>query len=243
MAFRVLSYNIREGGGDRLAAIADTVRQQQPDAVALLEADEANALILAQALRMRLVFGEGNSSYHVAWLSRLPLRRTENHRRAALAKTVLEIEVVWQDAPLHLFATHLGSRWDTPQPVAETPVILDLLRPRAGQPHLLLGDFNALRPGDPVGAPPPGVEKRGEARPGAERRALRPLVDAGYVDCYRALHPEEAGYTYPSGAPWLRLDYIFASPRMAAWLHGCEVVTGGHAPRASDHLPVRAEFQ
>lgn len=74
---------------------------------------------------------------------------------------------------------------------------------------------------------PPGVEKRGEARPGAERRAIRLLVDAGYVDCYRALHPEEAGYTYPSDAPWLRLDYIFSSPlllaadgRPAPWLRG-----------------------
>ena len=240
---KVLSYNICEGGDDRLPIIAAIIRKQQPDAVALLEANSrANALTLAQELEMQLVFGEANNACHVAWLSRLPIQRTENHRLAVLAKTLLEIEVVWEGAPLRLFATHLASRWDGRQPVDEVPAILDVLRPLADQPHLLVGDLNALRPGDPVGTPPQGEEKRGDALSGAPRRAIRLILDAGYVDCYRRLHPQAPGYTYPSDDPWLRLDYIFAAPQMATRLYACDIVMGEDAELASDHFPVWAEF-
>jgi endonuclease/exonuclease/phosphatase family metal-dependent hydrolase len=43
--------------------------------------------------------------------------------------------------------------------------------------------------------------------------------------------------------PWLRLDYIFASPMMATRLAAGGVVTSEGARHASDHLPVWAEFQ
>src|SRR5437763_8381940 len=244
MVLKVLSYNIRDGGNDRLPGIAAIIRTQQPDAVALLEAtSRANALTLAQNLKMQLAFGEANNGIHVAWLSRLPIQRERNHRLAVLAKTLLEIEVAWEGAPLRLFATHLASRWDGRQPVDEVPAILDVLRPLTGRPHLLVGDLNTLRPSDPVGTPPRGEEKRGDALPGAPRRAIRLILNAGYVDCYRSLHPETPGYTYPSDGPWLRLDYIFAAPQMATRLCACEVVTGEEAERASDHFPIWAAFQ
>jgi endonuclease/exonuclease/phosphatase family metal-dependent hydrolase len=243
MTLRVLSYNIREGGNERLPGIAAILRKQQPDAVALLEAtSRANALTLAQDLEMQLVFGEANNGIHVAWSSRLPIQRERNHRLAVLAKTLLEIEVAWAGAPLRLFATHLASRWDGRQPVDEVPAILDVLHPLAGHPYLLVGDLNALTPGDPVGTPRRGEEKRGDALPAAPRRAIGLILDAGYVDCYRSLHPETPGYTYPSDAPWLRLDYILASPQMAARLWACDVVIGEEAERASDHFPIWAEF-
>jgi endonuclease/exonuclease/phosphatase family metal-dependent hydrolase len=172
-----------------------------------------------------------------------------------MAKTLLEIELVWDEpgkareqraggggTPLRLVATHLGSRHDRYQPVEEIPVILDLLRPLGSQPHLLVGDFNALAPGDPVGVPPHGVEKRGEAVDGVRRPAIQMILEAGYIDCYRTFHLHSPGYTYASDHPWLRLDYIFASPSMAARLHACDVVQGTSAKRASDHFAIWAEF-
>ncbi len=242
-AFKVFGHNIREGGNGRLADIADAIRAQHPDAVALLEAmSPSNAERLARELRMELAFGEANNAVHVAWLSRLPIRRAKNHRLADLSKTLLEVEVLRGGAPLRLFATHLASRHDAQSPAEEVPVILGVLNRNSDEPHLLLGDFNALRPGDPVGTPPRGVEKRGEAREGVPRRAIRQILDAGYTDCYRTMHPREPGYTYPSSSPWLRLDYVFASPRMADDLRACDVVIGETAERASDHLPIWAEF-
>lgn len=243
MTLRVLSYNIREGGNDRLVSIAGLIRQQRPDAVALLEANSrAGVMNLARNLGMEPVLGEANNECHVAWLSRLPIQRSENHRLAVLAKTLLEIEVAWLDGPLRLFATHLASRHDPQSPAEEMTSILNMLPRATGWPHLLVGDLNALHPDDSVGSPPRDEEKRGDAVEGASRHTVQLILEAGYADCYRALHPHEPGYTYPSIAPWLRLDYIFASSRMAANLRACDIVMGKEAERASDHFAIWAEF-
>lgn len=125
----------------------------------------------------------------------------------------------------------------------EVAAILSVLRRSSGERHLLVGDLNALGPGEPVGTPPNGVEPREEAKEGAPRQTIQRILDAGYADCWRMLHPEASGYTYPSGSPWLRLDYVFASPEMAARLRACEVASGEKALGASDHLPVLAAFR
>src|SRR5690242_232956 len=108
MTLRVLSYNILYGGEDRLSHIAHVIATQQPDVVALLEANSrANAEVLADQLGMQLVFGEANNIFHIAWLSRLPLLQTENYRLPILSKTLLKIEFAWKDTVLALFAAHL----------------------------------------------------------------------------------------------------------------------------------------
>jgi hypothetical protein len=55
----------------------------------------------AQQLGMSLTFGEAShtNKNHVVWLSHLPVIRTENHRLPALAKMLLEIEILWEGTP------------------------------------------------------------------------------------------------------------------------------------------------
>ena len=238
-------YNIWLGGEDRLDLVADVIRAAGPDVVALAEATTDSMAALADELSMESALAPANAEFprslglHVAWLSRLPIRRTVAHRLPALSKGLLEIEV----DRLRLFATHLASRHEqaTHPQAGEVRAILGVLQ-RCREPHVLTGDLNALSPGDPVGTPPAGVVPRAEALPGAPRETLRPFAEASYLDCYRALH-EEPGYTYSAGTPWLRIDYVLASPGLAPRLAGAGVVADGVAPRASDHLPVWAEFR
>ena len=243
MALRVLTYNIQDGGGRRLPAIARVIRAQQPDVVAVQEATNRWAtMLLARLLGMRLVFGQANNPFHIAWLSRLPVTRHENHRLPGLAKTLLEIEVVWDGQPLQLFATHLAAGRDPLHPAEEAPVIIERLRTVARERHLLVGDFNALHPDDTVGTPPPSFTGMHEGVKSDPRAAIRCILNAGYVDCFRALHPSCPGYTFPAENAWLRLDYIFALPGMASQLAACEIVDSVQARHASDHLPLVAEF-
>jgi endonuclease/exonuclease/phosphatase family metal-dependent hydrolase len=174
---------------------------------------------------------------HVAWLA-AEIGAPVTHSLPALAKSMLEIEL----NGVRLFAAHLASRHEErvhPRP-REVEAILGVLR-RCRGPHALVGDLNALRRDDTLGAPPPGVVPRGDALPGAARDVLEPLAEAGYLDCFRALG-DEPGFTYPAEAPWLRLDYVFASPELAPTLRGAGVVATPDSARASDHLPVWAEF-
>jgi len=240
---KLMSWNIQEGGDGRMDAIAALIRAHKPDCVALLEVDSRrNAEVLASELRMRLTYAEANCPSAVAWLTTQPPIKAENHRLPQLAKTLLEIELEWDGAPLCLFATHLGSRWNIQKPAEEVVTILEVLAGSGGDRRILAGDLNALRPGDRVGTPPKGETRRGDAVDGAPRLAIGRLLEAGYVDCFRHQHARRRGFTYPSQSPWLRLDYIFASPGLAPYIDCCDVIETRLARRASDHLPIVASF-
>jgi endonuclease/exonuclease/phosphatase family metal-dependent hydrolase len=161
----LLSYNICEGGRGRLDRLAHVIAAARPDVAALLEATPESAEALAAELGREFVFGEGNGSCHVAWLSRLPVRSAENHRLPALAKTLLELQVSWNGEAIRLFAAHLASRHeeDAHPHTGEIAAILGVLRKASGDAHVLVGDFNALQRTDPVGTPPRGVVPRGDA--------------------------------------------------------------------------------
>lgn len=239
MGLKVLSYNIQNGGGRRLSAIAGVIHAERPDLVALQEATSRwNAFRLARKLDMRLTFARANGPFHIAFLSRLPAQSATNHRLPQLAKTLAEITVDWEGAPIQIFATHLAGGADPIHPADEIEAILAHLRSHATDRHLLLGDFNSLAPDDTLGDPPAGMQVMQSGAEADARRAIAQIQSAGYVDCYRALH-DGPGFTYPVDAPWLRLDYIFATVQMAERLIRCEVID---TAQASDHLPLIAEF-
>ena len=251
MTVRILSYNILAGGEDRLPHLARVIQHQRPDAVALLEArSRAHAEELAHQLKMELIFGEANNGLdHVAWLSRFPVNRAQNHRLPIFAKTLLEIELPWEGTSLALFATHLKAGRDQQKEqhrAAEIQAILTLLQARGDQSHLLVGDLNALHPADqpntPVYLATEPWEQGDDLHDVHLRQAIPLLLAAGYVDCYRERHPTAPGYTYKLPAPALRLDYIFALPSLTKRLSACEIVTEADAEVASDHFPIWAEF-
>jgi endonuclease/exonuclease/phosphatase family metal-dependent hydrolase len=246
MPFTVMSYNIQLGGRGRLRAISNVIRSQRPDVVALIEANDlGNVRALASELEMEMVFAEANSPHHIAWLSGLPILRSQNHRLPHLSRTLLEMEVLaGAGDPFLLFATHLSPVLEPADNLRlrEAQVVLDVIASHAHGPHLLVGDFNALHPEDSFGIPPPREADAAQTAPTAPRQVIKLFLDAGYVDCYRLLHPESPGYTYPTDCPWARIDFILASPNLAQFLHSCDVVAGQGPERASDHFPISASF-
>ncbi len=198
------------------------LREQDADVVALEEAnDRAVCERLATSLGYELVYGEANSEFAVAWLSRLPVDRVENHRLPVFAKTLLEMEI----GGVQLLATHLVHGDAAEQRAAEVEAILDRVRP----PAVLVGDFNAVRPDDEVGEPP-----RGENLRLLDRRSIELILTSGMRDCYRSLH-DAHGWTYKAWHPFLRIDFVFAQGLES---RSCDVVEAD----ASDHFAVVADF-
>jgi endonuclease/exonuclease/phosphatase family metal-dependent hydrolase len=68
------------------------------------------------------------------------------------------------------------------------------------------------------------------------------VLDSGYVDTFRMLHPDDPGLTLPTSDPILRLDYTFLPHAQAGRATKCEVVRNAIAVGASDHFPVLAEM-
>src|SRR5258707_9734176 len=138
---RIVSFNVCEGGGERVGAIAAVLRRQNAHAIGLVEANSRTHVdALGHELSMHVVYGEANCAASVAWLSQLPIQSSTNHRRPELSKTLLEVEVVWADAPVRLFVTHLADRRQEvtrPRP-SEVQAILGVLSTVGAQPHLLV---------------------------------------------------------------------------------------------------------
>ena len=71
-------------------------------------------------------------------------------------------------------------------------------------------------------------------------RVIQIMLDAEYADGYRSLHPEDAGFTFPTWDPNIRFDYIFLPQAYASRLTACEVIRESLVTQASDHFPLMA---
>ncbi len=124
--------------------------------------------------------------------------------------------------------------------------LLDVIRAQRPGPHLILGDLNAIAPGDRVlqrNNPPRMRHVMALQLNRVFRLAIPRLLNAGYVDCFRRMHPGEDGFTWMPGNRTTRYDYILADRALASALRACQVVDDIEAVNvASDHFPLLAEF-
>jgi len=73
-------------------------------------------------------------------------------------------------------------------------------------------------------------------------KTIHTIVEAGYIDAFRACHPADPGMTMPSWDPHVRLDYVFVPQAYRDRIAAIDVVRDPRASSASDHLPVVADL-
>ncbi len=299
---RILSYNILFGGKRRIEQLTTVLRSVRPDVIGLAEATNPQVVEeLAARLDMQFRLSDrakDSRDWQLAVLSRLPILSTTVHTNAVFSrKHFLEVSVEEPGGnPLTVFMIHQTSEFhrgveSNRMRRAEVQEMLRIMQARKGTPHLVMGDFNSLAPGDSMQASAilrnavrdydawtkrRGAQYRDESsltkfRHNAMRTAVGTiansragsfiidrvspiyakggidlLLQAGYIDTFRRLHPDERGFTCPAANPAGRIDFIFASPELAERLTTACVVSevpGLKAHEASDHFPVWAEFQ
>jgi exodeoxyribonuclease-3 len=130
--------------------------------------------------------------------------------------------------------------------VHEIRALLAAIRSHQHGCHMLVGDFNTLAPDEPlnVRALPPRLRVLVWMSGGRIRwRAIQAILDAGYVDGFRVVHPDQTGLTFPVWSPHVRLDYAFVPAAFVSKLAACEVVTAPITAGASDHFPLLTEIE
>jgi endonuclease/exonuclease/phosphatase family metal-dependent hydrolase len=259
---KILTYNILEGGKSRHPALLEVFKQADADVIALQEAnDEAFFNNLAQELDMYSLLGRGNQHFHVGLLSRYPLTRAVVYaEQTPFRHAALVAHLATPYGSLAACVVHLHPYYDArseAKRVAEVQYILHQLDPYMQGLSVVAGDFNAIEPGVNLNLAmwPQRLQELVKWQGGdIGRDTIKTIAEAGYIDCYRSLHPhsspsaaqafskEAGGYTMPAFSPNTRLDYIFASPLLASKLQSCEVFAPPEAEQASDHLPVLGIF-
>ena len=115
---------------------------------------------------------------------------------------------------------------------------------RHDQPALVMGDFNTAHEEIDLARPRQNVETSG-FRP-EERAEITRWLDAGWVDTFRALHPNEARYSWWSqrrgvrekNIGW-RIDYVLATPAAMRHVRAAFIDVDVFG---SDHCPVGVEL-
>jgi exodeoxyribonuclease III len=242
---KLLSYNIRYGGVGREQNLTAVIRECAPDLVVFQEATRP-FVVERLAAETGMKEWAARPGHSLGFISRLEVAHYDWHRPAGTRHPFLEIVpagIEFRIFGLHLSAVH--SNWTERRRVRELRSMLGGIKQHQEGFHAIVGDFNTLAPGELLDA------RRLPAR-------LRPLVwlsgkirwetihimlEAGYVDGYRTLHPLDKGYTFPTWDPHVRLDYIFLPVPFGDRLKDCRVVNDiAAAAAASDHFPLRAEL-
>ncbi len=160
MNVRILSYNILLGATRRLHPLSNLIASTQADIIGLVEATDPHIVEeLAKGLNMDFrITGRGKRphDWHIAVLSRYPILHTHvhTHPETLVRKHMLEVCIeVPTIGPLTVFVVHLtadffrGNKGNRLRR-QETETILSVMQAKRGTPHLLMGDFNTIAPGD-----------------------------------------------------------------------------------------------
>ncbi len=247
MIVKLLSYNIRFGGHGRERELAEVICAVDPDIVVFQEATDP-ALISRLATLTDLPLSAARHRHSIGFITRLELTHHEWHYPAGAKHSFLEIVLKGSDA--RIFGLHLSStfsKWSERQRLREIKALLvSIERYQAGF-HVLVGDFNTLAQGEilDVRRMPAWIRALvWLSGRDIQRETMNHIKEAGYVDAYRALHPDVKGYTFPVWDPHLRLDYMFVPSGFADRVVKCEVIDNlERAPKASDHFPLVAEIE
>jgi exodeoxyribonuclease-3 len=253
VTFRILSYNIRQGGRGREAALAAVIRSAAADVVVLEEATQPPVVEqLARETGMQQWGARRGES--LAFLSRTAVAHVAWHKPRISRHAFLEI--VPATTPVRVFGVHLSAvhaAWTERRRVFELRALLRAVATsRHGQdvsagaaPHVLIGDFNTVAPGDllDVRRLPHRLRALVWLSGGRIRwRTIATVLAAGYVDAFKRLHAGDLGYTLPTPEPHVRLDYAFVPGAFVHRVRACEVWRVEHAVEASDHFPLLLEM-
>jgi exodeoxyribonuclease-3 len=247
VSLKLLSYNIRFGGLGREHALAEVIKQAGPDLVVFQEAIHPD-VIERLAATTDLKFWAARKNHSIGYISRNEIAYHEWHYPAGARHPFLEVVPLGSET--RIFGLHLSARfskWDERKRAREIRALLAGIKRHQDGFHVLVGDFNTLAPGEVL------ETRRMPAWIRAliwvsgrklERETIQVMLDSGYLDGYRVLHKNDAGYTFPTWDPRVRLDYVFVPRSFGSRLLKCEVITDTDVIRtASDHCPLLVELE
>jgi exodeoxyribonuclease-3 len=242
---RLLTYNIRRGGSGREEVLAATIAECSPDIVIFQEATDP-AVVETLASHAGMSYWASRANLSLAFMSRVPIVHFEWHRPALSRHAFLEVVPFGRE--FRLFGVHLAavfSAWTERRRAFELRALLRSIAVHQRGFHALVGDFNTVAPGEllDVTTLPRRVRATLWLSGGRIRwRTIQLVLDAGYVDAFRARHPDDPGLTLPTRRPQVRLDYAFVPASSVGRIRACEVVRSPHAVAASDHFPLLSDF-
>ena len=245
---RIVSWNIRAGGGRRAAGIADQIARWAPDVVALSEfrATPPSAELARALSRQGLLHQLSTASARLPHLnslliaSRWPLARTRLASAPGADSGRWLLTRVASPCAITLGAMHVPNRV-TGRKFPFLDAVLGVAYSWRRGPALLVGDTNS------------GLIDLDEEVPAfivEEDGWIRGLEAAGWADAFRLLRGGERAYTWysPNGGNGFRIDQAFVNralrPRLRCARHEWGAAPGRRTRHAlSDHAALLIDLE
>jgi exonuclease III len=225
VTLRVLTWNIRAGGGSRIQAIGAALAEQDADILVLTEYRDGPA---APALRAEL------ERLGYRWLTAHTPPRGRNGVLIAARRTFREVGPVTGEVaePWRLLDVVVGRIRLTgvymPNLRVKIPywqALIGALAGRVDGAALAIGDFNTCRP---------YLDETGATDVTAD--FLDKVQAAGFRDVWRDRNPETREFIWFSHRQnGFRIDHAFFSPRLAARVRGIGYAHAAREAGVSDH--------
>jgi len=248
---RIVSWNIRAGGGRRTAGITGQIARWAPDVVALSEfratppSVELAGALAGQGLVHQLSTASPRRPHQNSLLiaSRWPLKRVRLRAGFAPDSGRWLLACVAGPCAITLGAMHVPNRV-TGRKLPFLDAVLGVVNTWRRGPALLVGDTNS------------GLIDLDEEMPVfdiGEDGWIRGLEAAGWADAFRWLRGEERDYTWysPNGGNGFRIDQAFVNrslrPRLRDARHDWGRAPGGRGRRPrrdalSDHAALLVDL-
>ena len=246
MSLRILSYNILKGGIGREQQLATVINDCSPDVVIFEEAYRPK-VVEQLSTACKMPHWGASVGHSVAFMSKLEVA---GHvwRRVRWAKRAY-VEIVLAGSNLRIFGVHLSavhSNLTEQRRAYEVRALLRSVERHQDGLHLVTGDFNTLAPGERLDMRRLPAHLRAFAWiTGKTIRwvTVRMMLEAGYADSFRVLHPSGEGNSFPTWDPQVRLDYAFVPEPFKDRVTRCDVLRDLPVARtASDHFPLLTEL-
>jgi len=229
---KLLTFNIRHGGGTRCDGICAAIEAHQPDIVVLTEFRQGSS-----GTRIRDTLRAGgwrhqecsnppektNGVLVAASADFAPCARPRNVPLGSWRWLECQFETFLLVATYFPLGEPKLPYWDW---------FLAQASSRVNRPSILIGDFNT---GKHL------IDEAGRTFVGSEY--MERLENVGYVDAWRDVHPDTREFTWYSAAKnGFRLDYAFLSPEMRKRLRSATHSHSEREQRISDHSALIVEF-
>jgi exonuclease III len=229
---RVLTWNIRAGGGTRLVRIAQAIAAHEADVLVLTEYRSGEA-----GQRLRTVLRD----LGYGWLSPVEPPGIRNgvliaaRTKPRLATHVTEhVPEPWRMLAVTIGGIRLFGVY-MPNLKAKIPyweALIEASTPHSGGRALALGDFNTCRA---------YVDEAGATDVTA--LFLDKILAAGFRDVWRDRYPEAREYSwYSHRGNGFRIDHVFASPRLARRIGAIRYSHDERTIGLSDHSALLVEI-
>lgn len=243
---RLVSWNIRAGGGKRAEGIVRQIRHWQADIVALSEFRGTDASrwiadeLRASGLRhQRKTVDPLNPSVNSLLLaSRWPLRLVNTKHASDNPRRWLHANVASPD-PIAIVTIHIPNR-STGHKYPFLDAVIDTVTHWRGPPAVIMGDTNS---GSIT------IDEESPAFNKIEDQWIKTMNGLQWKDAFRLLHNDKRDFTWysPNGRNGFRLDQAFLHPLLHSKLKRFDYIWGGDTSKRrevlSDHASIVMEIE